>query len=88
MAAENEPVLDVDVSQFQSINYSVYSALRRAIFEGDLRDGDRIVEAEISRKLGISRAPVREALQSQRDLNTAQTPRAEMASPASRGGSQ
>jgi DNA-binding GntR family transcriptional regulator len=66
MAAENERVLDVDVSQFQSINHSVYSALRRAIFDGDLQDGDRIVEAEVSRKLGISRAPIREALQSLR----------------------
>jgi len=66
MAAENGQVLDVDVSQFQSIHYSVYSALRRAIFDGDLQDGDRIVEAEVSRKLGISRAPIREALQSLR----------------------
>jgi DNA-binding GntR family transcriptional regulator len=66
MATENERTLDVDVSQFQSINYSVYSALRRAIFDGDLQDGDRIVEAEVSRELGISRAPIREALQSLR----------------------
>jgi DNA-binding GntR family transcriptional regulator len=66
MAAENEQVLDVDVSRFRSIHYSVYSALRRAIFDGDLQDGDRIVEAEVSRKLGISRAPIREALQSLR----------------------
>jgi DNA-binding GntR family transcriptional regulator len=63
MAVEGGQILDVDVSQFQSINYSVYSALRRAIFDGDLQDGDRIVEAEVSRKLGISRAPIREALQ-------------------------
>ncbi len=66
MAAQNEQILDVDVSQFQSIHYSVYSALRKAIFDGDLQDGDRIVEAEVSRKLGISRAPIREALQSLR----------------------
>ena len=66
MAVHNGQVLDVDVSQFQSIHYSVYSALRKAIFDGDLRDGDRIVEAEVSRKLGISRAPIREALQSLR----------------------
>lgn len=66
MAAENDQVLDVDVSQVQSINYSVYSALRKAIFDGDFQDGDRIVEAQVSRKLGISRAPIREALQSLR----------------------
>lgn len=66
MAVEGERILDVDVSQFQSIHYSVYSALRRAIFDGELKDGDRIVEAEVSRNLGISRAPIREALQSLR----------------------
>ena len=66
MATESREMLDVDVSQFRSIHYSVYSALRRAIFDGDLQDGDRIVEAEVSRKLGISRAPIREALQSLR----------------------
>jgi DNA-binding GntR family transcriptional regulator len=66
MTVDSEHVLDVDASRFQSINYSVYSALRRAIFDGDLQDGDRIVEAEVSRRLGISRAPIREALQSLR----------------------
>lgn len=66
MAAQDEQTIDVDVSQFQSIHYSVYSALRKAIFDGDLKKGDRIVEAEVSRNLGISRAPIREALQSLR----------------------
>jgi DNA-binding GntR family transcriptional regulator len=66
MPAQNEQMLDVDVSQFRSIHYRVYSALRKAIFDGDFQDGDRIVEAEVSRRLGISRAPIREALQSLR----------------------
>jgi DNA-binding GntR family transcriptional regulator len=54
--------MDVDVPEFRSINYGVYSRLRKAIFEGEFEHGDRIVEAEVSRELGISRAPVREAL--------------------------
>lgn len=54
--------MDVDVPEFRSINYGVYSRLRKAIFEGELKHGERIVEAELSRRLGISRAPVREAL--------------------------
>ena len=54
----------IDVSTFRSINYTVYSTLRKAIFDGDFQGGDRIVEAEVSRKFGISRAPVREALHS------------------------
>jgi DNA-binding GntR family transcriptional regulator len=54
--------MDVQVPEFRSINYGVYSRLRKAIFEGEFAHGERIVEAEVSRSLGISRAPVREAL--------------------------
>lgn len=36
--------------------------LRAAIVAGRLRPGDRLKEAELSEQLGISRAPVREAL--------------------------
>lgn len=37
-------------------------ALRSAIVNGHLRPGDRLKEVELSEQLGISRAPVREAL--------------------------
>ncbi len=37
-------------------------AIMLAAAAGDLRPGERVVEAEISRELGISRVPVREAL--------------------------
>lgn len=37
-------------------------ALRAAIMNGRLRPGDRLKEVELSEQLGISRAPVREAL--------------------------
>jgi DNA-binding GntR family transcriptional regulator len=36
--------------------------VRRLIFEGHLRPGDRVPQDEIARRLGISRIPVREAL--------------------------
>jgi DNA-binding GntR family transcriptional regulator len=36
--------------------------LRRLIFDGRLRQGDRVPQDEIARTLGISRIPVREAL--------------------------
>lgn len=39
----------------------VEAQLTRAIVEGHLPPGSRIVEAEIARRMGISRAPVREA---------------------------
>jgi len=36
--------------------------IERAIFEGSIKNGQRIVETEVAKKLGISKAPVREAL--------------------------
>lgn len=38
------------------------SAIRQAILRGNLKPGDRLLEAEIARQMGISRAPVREAI--------------------------
>ena len=40
----------------------VFDYLSRAILSGELRTGDHLVESDLSDKLGISRAPVREAL--------------------------
>lgn len=37
--------------------------LREAILSGELRPGDPLVETDLAKQLGISRAPVREALQ-------------------------
>ena len=41
----------------------VYARLRDLIVQGSLAPGSRIVETEISQRLGVSRTPVREALQ-------------------------
>ncbi len=41
----------------------VYDNLRRAIFQGDLQEGERIVEMDVATRMGISQGPVREALQ-------------------------
>jgi len=39
----------------------IQTRLQSAILEGRLAPGDRIVEAELARQMGVSRAPVREA---------------------------
>ncbi|NUP47227.1 MAG: GntR family transcriptional regulator [Catenulispora sp.] len=44
------------------ISDRVYDLLRSAIVEGDLAPGERVVESEIARRLGVSQAPVREAV--------------------------
>jgi DNA-binding GntR family transcriptional regulator len=41
----------------------VLEALRDAIVQGDFQPGQSMVEAELASQLGVSRAPVREALQ-------------------------
>jgi DNA-binding GntR family transcriptional regulator len=47
----------------QSRSEFVYASLRDAIWEGRFTRGERIPEEEIARSLGVSRTPVREALQ-------------------------
>ncbi|MFD7868792.1 GntR family transcriptional regulator [Streptomyces sp. NPDC057682] len=44
------------------ISDQVYELLRQAVVEGDLAPNDRVVESEIARRLGVSQAPVREAV--------------------------
>ncbi|MER6511437.1 GntR family transcriptional regulator [Nonomuraea sp. NPDC001636] len=44
------------------ISDRVYELLRQAIVEGDLAPNERVVESEIARRLGVSQAPVREAV--------------------------
>ena len=55
-----------DATFFESVESTdlvglVEAELTRAIVEGHLPPGSRIVEADIARRMGISRAPVREA---------------------------
>lgn len=44
------------------LSTQVFEELRRTIVEGTLRPGDRMVELEISRRLGVSQSTTREAL--------------------------
>jgi len=46
-----------------SLADSVYGALREAILLGRLRGGERLRESELAQEVGVSRTPVREALQ-------------------------
>jgi len=46
----------------QPLREIAYTAIREAILRRELKPGQRLVEAEIARQMGISRAPVREAL--------------------------
>jgi DNA-binding GntR family transcriptional regulator len=46
----------------QSLEESVYEAVRDGIISGELLPGDPLVEAQLSADMGISKTPVREAL--------------------------
>jgi DNA-binding GntR family transcriptional regulator len=48
--------------QFRPLRSDAYEALREAILLRRLQPGERIVEAEIARQMGISRGPIREAV--------------------------
>ncbi len=47
---------------YRSLRVAAYAAIREAILAGQLKPGERLVEAELAQQLGISRAPVREAI--------------------------
>jgi len=46
----------------RSLRAAAYAAIRAAILSGQLKPGQRLFEAELAEQLGVSRAPVREAL--------------------------
>jgi DNA-binding GntR family transcriptional regulator len=51
-----------DVAAWKPVSDSVLSRLSDAILSGDLKPGAKISEPEVSRRYGISRAPLREAI--------------------------
>lgn len=42
---------------------TIYESLRAMVVAGDLGEGERVAESQLARELGVSRTPVREALQ-------------------------
>jgi DNA-binding GntR family transcriptional regulator len=60
---EGLTAIDSGVLRTRSRASFVYDSLRDAIWEGRFAHGERLREEEIARALGVSRTPVREALQ-------------------------
>jgi DNA-binding GntR family transcriptional regulator len=60
-----------------SLRERVYQALREALVSGELPPGERLRDQELAARLGVSRTPVREALQRLEDEGLVETsPRA------------
>src|ERR1041384_4392839 len=55
--------IDAEALRTRSRADFVYESLRDAIWDGRIARGERVREEEIARNLGVSRTPVREALQ-------------------------
>jgi DNA-binding GntR family transcriptional regulator len=51
-----------EIARTQGLRDEVVVAIERAVLAGSVTPGQRLVESEIARQMGISKAPVREAL--------------------------
>lgn len=51
-----------DPGSIKPIRDMIYDRLREAVFNGELKPGDRLVESELGDRMNVSRTPVREAL--------------------------
>ena len=54
--------IKVDLSEKIVTRDKVYSTLSKAIFRGDLKPGQRLVESKLAKLMKVSRTPVREAI--------------------------
>ena len=54
--------LKLEMNDYMPLRDVVFVTLRRAIQNGVLQPGERLMEIQLSRQLGVSRTPVREAI--------------------------
>lgn len=54
--------LNLDMEEFLPLRDVVFNTLRKAILDGTLKPGERLMEVHLANKLGVSRTPIREAI--------------------------
>ncbi|WP_068747967.1 GntR family transcriptional regulator [Thermovenabulum gondwanense] len=57
-----EHTMELEFSNLKPIRELIYEHIRKMIFSGELKEGERLVEKDLAEKLKVSRTPVREAL--------------------------
>ena len=53
----NQPLI-----QYTTVSDSVYLWIKNAIIQGDFKPGEHIAQESLTKKLGVSRTPVRDAI--------------------------
>ena len=53
---------NMTVNEYMPLRDVVFHTLRQAILRGELQPGERLMEIQLAKKLGVSRTPIREAI--------------------------
>ncbi len=54
--------IELEMNEYEPLREVVFHSLRKAILEGILQPGERLMEIHLAGELGVSRTPVREAI--------------------------
>lgn len=57
-----EDDLKVNINEYLPLRDVVFNTLRQAILKGELEPGERLMEIQLAKRLGVSRTPIREAI--------------------------
>ena len=55
--------LQVNMDEYLPLRDVVFKTLRQGILTGELKPGERLMEIHLAERLGVSRTPIREAIQ-------------------------
>ena len=55
--------MQLKMNDYLPLRDVVFNALRESILHGELKPGERLIEVSLAKQLGVSRTPVREAIQ-------------------------
>ena len=53
---------DMKINEYLPLRDIVFQTIRKAILNGELEPGERLMETQLGEKLGVSRTPIREAI--------------------------
>lgn len=59
---EKDTNTNMKINEYLPLRDIVFQTLRKAILNGELEPGERLMETQLGEKLGVSRTPIREAI--------------------------